>query len=331
MKYGLLVFKNSRNIGDDIQAYATRRFLPHTDYIIDREKLDSFYTETGEKVAVIMAGWYLYDHLSWPPSPFIKPLPISMHFDTIESTDVGGDITRNFIFEDYGASWFLENGPTGCRDKNTETLLKKFCIPSYFSGCITLTLEKFEDVEKHGRICLVDIPKVACEYIIEKAKTECVEMTQIAKNPKLSWESREKRVEQQLQYYQGASLVVTTRLHVALPCLALGVPVLLIKEDASLNRIGTYLKYINHVTIDELISGEFNYDFDNPLQNSEEYKLLSDKITERCSEFIKECETAEFSEKLDVELFLDGNKRVERLKRLMRLRVDKFEKELHSH
>ena len=36
MKYGLLVFKETDNIGDDIQAYAAERFLPKVDYYIDR-------------------------------------------------------------------------------------------------------------------------------------------------------------------------------------------------------------------------------------------------------------------------------------------------------
>ena len=37
MKYGLLYYKDTVNIGDDIQTYAARRFLPHIDYYIDRE------------------------------------------------------------------------------------------------------------------------------------------------------------------------------------------------------------------------------------------------------------------------------------------------------
>lgn len=36
-KYGLIVFKNTDNIGDDIQSYAQSQFLPHIDYVIDRE------------------------------------------------------------------------------------------------------------------------------------------------------------------------------------------------------------------------------------------------------------------------------------------------------
>ena len=36
MKYGLVVYKDTDNIGDDILSYAAMRFLPRIDYIIDR-------------------------------------------------------------------------------------------------------------------------------------------------------------------------------------------------------------------------------------------------------------------------------------------------------
>ena len=42
MKYGLVVYKETDNIGDDILSYSARRFLPSLDYIIDREGLDTF-------------------------------------------------------------------------------------------------------------------------------------------------------------------------------------------------------------------------------------------------------------------------------------------------
>ena len=45
MKYGLILNKNNLNMGDDIQAFATARFLPQVDYFIDREYMDDFRPE----------------------------------------------------------------------------------------------------------------------------------------------------------------------------------------------------------------------------------------------------------------------------------------------
>lgn len=331
MKYGLIVYKDTFNLGDDIQSYAVSKFLPHTDYIIERECLDGFHTNNGERVATIMGGWYLYNHLNWPPSPFILPFPISMHFDTFYSKVAGEKITRNFVFEDYGATWLLENGPIGCRDNNTKELLQKYGIPSYFSGCLTLTLSPFENVERNDLICLVDVPKTATNYIKEKSKGEIFETTHSINMKTLDWTQREKIVEEQLKLYQGASLVVTTRLHAALPCLALGTPVLFIKENWALNRTGTWLNYLNYTSVESLLSGEYSFDFDEPKRNPMEYKEIADSLKSKCQNFITECEKKVDMEILDVNMFLDGKKRVERLQKLMALRIDKYERELNSH
>ena len=60
MKYGLIYYHNTFNIGDDILSYAAKQFLPHVDYYIDREHLDVFVPNECEYVAVIVNGWYLH-------------------------------------------------------------------------------------------------------------------------------------------------------------------------------------------------------------------------------------------------------------------------------
>ncbi len=331
MKYGLIVYKDSFNLGDDIQSYAAEQYLPHTDYIIDRENLDAFYTQEGERAGVIMAGWYLYHHLNWPPSPFIRPLPVSMHFDTFYSRVAGEKLTRNFVLEDYGAAWLIENGPVGCRDYNSKKLLEQFGIPAYFSGCLTLTIRPFEKADLHGRICLVDIPEDVKSFVQKNTKKEVMELTHAVNMAALSWEKRREIVKDRLRLYQGASLVVTTRLHAALPCMALGTPVLLIQEKWSLNRIGTWLEYLNYTSKEMLLSGEYSYDFDNPLSNPLAHREVAKELEDACCSFISGCETEEDTERLDVKMFLDGSKRVKRLQKLMDLRIDKYEKELYGH
>ena len=37
MKYGLVVFKETTNLGDDIQSYSIKKMLPQVDYYIERE------------------------------------------------------------------------------------------------------------------------------------------------------------------------------------------------------------------------------------------------------------------------------------------------------
>ena len=73
MKYGVVVYKNTDNIGDDIQSYAAKCFLPSVDYVIDREGLDTFQSEQSETVKAIMNGWYMYSKFNWPPVSCIEP------------------------------------------------------------------------------------------------------------------------------------------------------------------------------------------------------------------------------------------------------------------
>ena len=73
MKYGLLMHKPTTNWGDDIQSYAIKQFLPHVDYIINREVINTFKPEEEEPVAVIMAAWWMWYKWNWPPSKYVLP------------------------------------------------------------------------------------------------------------------------------------------------------------------------------------------------------------------------------------------------------------------
>ena len=85
MKYGIMYYKSTDNLGDDIQTYAAIKYLPHIDYYIDRENSSCFVPEEKEYISVIMNGWYIHNKIAWPPSPYINPLLISMHLIPIQN------------------------------------------------------------------------------------------------------------------------------------------------------------------------------------------------------------------------------------------------------
>lgn len=119
MKYGLIYYKNTDNIGDDIQNYAVMQFLPHIDYLIDREALSDFSNEVKEDVAVIMNGWFLHNKFNWPPSKNIYPLCTSMHFTPNDYIDIG----YKFL-DDIGGDYLKRYEPIGCRDLSTKKMLE---------------------------------------------------------------------------------------------------------------------------------------------------------------------------------------------------------------
>src|SRR5574344_187643 len=120
MRYGLIVFKDTENIGDDIQSYAAMQFLPHVDYYIEREAMNLFISNNNEIVKTIFSGWYLHNPFSFPPSPYIDPLIISIHF-------YNEFINQNPIYLDsYGLKYLQMQMPIGCRDIYTQKILSKY-------------------------------------------------------------------------------------------------------------------------------------------------------------------------------------------------------------
>ena len=287
MKYGLITFKETENIGDDIQSYSAKRFLPKIDYYVEREELDLFVPSKKEKVITIMNGWFLHSKINAIPSPYIYPVFISSHFSSYDSKGISTEYINDYLYEQ-----LHKYEPTGCRDHQSMKLLSKVGLQSYFSGCMTLTINKFKDIKKENYICMVDIDKRAEEYLEENFKEEkFIKKTHTLnrkKNEKLSWDERFENVEKLLKTYQKAKLVVTSRLHCALPCLALGTPVLLLYDENKIytkDRLSEYTKYLNHMSTEEfLVSGAEK--IRNGIVNSNKYKttrtnlekLINDKL-----------------------------------------------------
>lgn len=290
MKYGLFVVEKTRNIGDDIQTYATKRFLPRVDYYIDRDHVDEFVPEKNEYVAAIINGWYLQYTLNWPLSPFIIPKAVSMHFS---NKDWFWDTTdRAYHLQGYGLEYLKSIQPIGCRDSHTEKLLNSLGVKTEYTGCMTLTIPKFKDVKKEKYVCVVDVSDAVIEKIKEMTDMEVKVITHTVPEDyyKLSWDERMKKVEELLKIYQGATAVVSYRLHCALPCLALGTKVLLLNEDYRNDRFGDYVKYMETCSEEDLINGKVTFDFENLPDRDDSWKKLKSGLERKCKKFIKDCE-----------------------------------------
>lgn len=289
MKYGVIVFKESNNIGDDIQSYAAMKLLPQVDYYIEREHLDVFRPKEAEPVNAIINGWLMYNKLGWPISPCINPLYISMHF---QENDILG--IKNGFLQGLGSDDLKEHEPIGCRDRETQLFLEKEGIATWFSGCVTLTLRCNAERKRENYICLVDVSDEV-EHFIRKKYPEIeikiihhVDETNMMKSK--SWKERFANVEKILTLYQNAQAVVTTRLHCAMPCLGLETPVLLLSEEdiEEQNRFDGLASLTYHTSTEILLQGNSLYDFSNPPENPKAYYEIRKKIMDKVEEFIKE-------------------------------------------
>ncbi len=298
MKYGVVYYKDTDNIGDDIQSYAVFRQMPQVDYLIDREHLDSFASK--EVVAVVLNGWFLHNKYNWPPSKNIYPCCLSMHFTPNDYMNIGYD-----YLDGIGAEYLRNFQPIGCRDQSTFDVLQKKGIESYLSGCVTLTLEQRKRSEnKEKYICMVDIPKEAQNKINEQADAagfSAKSMTHWVdyKNRPIEWTERVERVEEILDLYQNAHCVVTKRLHCALPCLAMKTPVLLLldSEQDDMTRYSHFTELLHVTSTKAFVEGRCEYSVICPPENKKDYVIERENLIFRIGTFLDESRQKSLPEK----------------------------------
>ncbi len=275
-KYGLLRY-SSQNIGDEIQSIAASRFLPHIDCLVHRERINEFRSDV--KTKLIMNAWWMWRRRKFPPSKDIEPLLISMY--------IRKEIRRKFLTPKV-KKYLIEHGPVGCRDKDTEEWLKSNDIPAYFSGCLTLTLQRNPLIKRKDYIIAVDVPEYIEDEIRKRTSRPVYNLHRII-SPYFTQEERYKIAKILLSVYQSAHCVITSKLHAAMPSLALETPVLLLdSNDNNLYNDGRFcgLKELcNIVKEDDFMADKNSYDIVTPPRNPALYLALRDRLIKTCSEF----------------------------------------------
>ncbi len=279
VKYGLFEYK-TENIGDEVQSIAARRFLPRIDYYFDRDNIDATKTKPGEAVKLIMNGWYTHRPETWPPkNPDLEPLLIAMH---VEQDALAGAPAKAFV-SPKSKTFLNKFGPVGARNYPTLKLLQKNNIESYFSGCITLTLNPDPRIQKQNYILAVDVPDKVYEAMLKNTSTPILRLdTNRQKN--LDRETRFLLAELWLYLYQSAQAVVTTRLHTMLPCLAFDTPVLAL-SGRDPKRYQGLIDLTRHVTPEEYIKNPKIFNLNHPPKNPQDFVPLRKQLEKTCSEF----------------------------------------------
>lgn len=181
--------------------------------------------------------------------PIVSPLPSH----PFVSKAFSNKITPLFIcFVLYGPlnsrdrEYLKRYEPIGCRDEYTYNELTKNNVSAYINGCITVTYPKLTNLEKEKtdrKVILTDVQPELLKYIpknllIGSQSVSHTKTAEINKDPLDDAKSY-------LDFYrQHASLVITSRLHVASPCLAMGIPCVFAKNEFS-HRFSWIDRYIN--------------------------------------------------------------------------------------
>ncbi|TGV03954.1 polysaccharide pyruvyl transferase family protein [Flavivirga rizhaonensis] len=320
MKYGLMTYIENQkffNVGDNIQSLAAKQFLPSVDKYVDRESMADY---NDEPVKLIMNGWYIHNTSNWVPSDKIHPLFVSFHMNNTAAP---------FMLTDKGISYLKKHEPIGCRDQFTADTLKAKGIDAYFTGCLTLTLDsyKVDDSERGDDIYIADplysYPSKDKLFYSKKSiirsilngkafklgkknkhlknfiSQELLDKAELINQEPLNNISNEEKFEMAetlLKKYARAKLVITSRIHCALPCLAMGTPVIFINgfdQFVDSCRFDGILELFNRIDVNSE-TGEYTANFDlkgkidrnTMVKNLGLHHKLAEPLKEKCRNFI---------------------------------------------
>jgi len=180
-------------------------------------------------------------------SPQIIPVFIAVKLGTV-NRHVDLDA---FLKDEYNRSYFMRHSPIGCRDEATYNYFRNFGIPAYINGCLTAIFPKTRNFSGEN-IVFVDAPKALLQWMPESLfNSPIIFMSQqytFSEDEIRDYRKIFEFVRSRYDFYKEKTrLIVTSRLHVALPCVAYGIPVILAKDvvDERFSFIEKYLPIYN--------------------------------------------------------------------------------------
>lgn len=317
MKYGLIVHNYGTqankykgfNIGDPIQTIALEKLYYEMGIIQnDIIKIDmcDLTIYNGEYVLLPMLGVAIgIGFCPLPISPKIIPVFISAHFAINElSSEI--------------QTYLREYAPIGCRDEYSLQTMRKYGIPAYLSGCITTIFNKriFEPDKK--KIYLIDIPSKLEKYLPEDIKNNAIKETHLLPLEKkdMTHSAAEKFAEiarnRLNEYKTNASLIVSSRMHALVPCMAMGIPIIAVFDNISY-RFSWLDKYIFLYTEEEFQ----NINWEPPIIDYESEKIkikemFKQIIYAQYNKFCRQYKISEFYENRNRAIY--GNKYINAIK-----------------
>lgn len=218
MRYAGFTYRHpGTNLGDVLQSIAAERFLPRIKKRFRRDRLHQVREE--DNYLLIMNGNFHQYAETWPPSESIVPV----FFGFRVAGMLRDEIEKTGKFIDY----FKRHEPIGCRDKPAMEFFLERGVSAYYSKCLTLTFPKRESEPKKGKVIFTDVdfdcrkepfPRHLTKGAIRLSHNGRTHLSDVIKFGLARY---------LLTKYKGeARLVITQKLHCALPCLAMGIPLI---------------------------------------------------------------------------------------------------------
>ena len=239
------------NIGESIQYLA----------------LDGIYRTIGVNPADIIdvtaddVAHYTGDRLYLPGKFILNDRPVNRVLpfpEDVVPVLISSVMLRNEEIPQELVEYLKRVEPIGCRDEQARTMLRELGIEAYLMGCFTMCLPRRASGPKpgEGKTFLVDISDNLYPYIPPELKKNAVRISHAVPvyttRMTVEEDDRLNREAETLlrRYRDEADLVITSRLHAAAPCIAMGIPVVLASDDIDF-RYAWLDKYVPIYTLDD--------------------------------------------------------------------------------
>ncbi len=224
-----------------------------------------------------MNTWYFLNENNDVCSEKISPVFVSLHINNLR------DLTQNTV------DYLKKHQPIGCRDHNTQEVLAQEGVATYFSGCLTTTMDidyKIDDSQRTDDIVFCDYKPGDCaeaDLYLQSLKNYDLSKIEFTTHNFTKNSTHEQRFEESrklLKKYSKAKLVVTNRIHCALPCLAMGTPVILVNKNYDNKRFGGLYDFVNTIGSDKNGNFSINVNVDKNVNviNSKDYLRYADRL-----------------------------------------------------
>jgi hypothetical protein len=315
------------NIGDYIQSIAAKTYYDTIDMFLEREGLNNY----NEKIKIILNGWFMFSSNNWPPADKIIPKIISFHIHSRAAAFMLGeegitylkthgpigcrDYWTKALLDKYGIPCYFSGCLTltlGIKYKETERDGKIYFVdmPQKIPGIGTMI--SYIPIIIRSFLSIIKIHKRQKKSLIHAALFYCTyqrvftdDMLTNGEFIKHSYAAamlpddrkRFEFAEALIKKYARASLVITSRLHCALPCLGLETPVIFISKNIMDERFDGLKELLRVMTLgkrgvvteDEVLKNvKGKISRETRIKNKEEYKIIKEKLEKECNEFMKD-------------------------------------------
>jgi hypothetical protein len=309
METGILGFIGSKNIGDYIQTKAVLDLVGFNNIkILDRENLDKY---DDNVIQTIINGWFMESPENWPPSEKIKPLFISFHLNP--------SIEKELLKQE-SIKYFKSHEPIGCRDIYTRDILLEKGVNAYYSSCITTTIDRNNYLKSKTQaegiivigafdrlkptldykssvkllISIFKYPFKKIGYSLKLSKFnrhlnnqnfKIKRYSQLTKRPIKSHNEGLNLASEMLEKIAESEVMITSRIHAALPALAMGLKVIFIDQGLDhvnhKHRLSGLINYFTRVNLKDF----FMINLDN-IPAMEKHKVHTQKIKDTINNFL---------------------------------------------